>query len=84
MLLTVWYGNTTQDERYRLSRVVQTAGRIISWDLPSLDEIYSMQNRQWIEQEGLLLIPGDSAHTAHSQLEFLPPGRRIRTAQKAD
>ena len=38
--LSVWFSNTTKDQRRRLSRVVKNAGRIIECELPSLEEMY--------------------------------------------
>lgn len=39
--VTVWYGNTTLEERKALQRVIQTAERITGTQLPSIETIYT-------------------------------------------
>ena len=70
--ITVWFGSITVKEKLRLNRVVKTASRIISRDLPSLESLY---------QQRLLgkasLIYHDSFHPAHDL--FDPPSRWFRS-----
>ena len=38
--ITVWFGTITVKEKFRLNRVVNTASKIISRSLPSLESLY--------------------------------------------
>jgi len=68
--ITVWFGSITQKETLRLNKVVKTASRIISRDLPSLEILY---------QQRLLgrstLISQDSSHLSHDLFEPIPSSR---------
>ena len=71
--ITAWFGSIRQKETLRLNRVVKTASRIISRDLPSLEILY---------QQRLLgratLISQDTSHPAYDLFEPLPSSRRFR------
>ena len=41
--ITAWYGNTTEQEKAALQRVVRSAERTLGGQLPSLDTIYTQR-----------------------------------------
>ena len=72
--ITVWFGSITQKETLRLNRVVKTASRKISRDLPSLEILYQ-QRLLW----RATLISQDSSHLAHDLFEPVLSSRRFRS-----
>ncbi len=68
--LTVWYGNTTVQNREQLERVVCTASKIVVCDLPSIAPIHATRIRRKGEK-----VTGDPSHPAHSLFNPLPSGR---------
>lgn len=55
--ITAWYGNTTVAERKSLQRVIETAERLISSELPSIDTIYSQRCRRRAQSIPQQLFP---------------------------
>ena len=68
--LSVWFSNTTKDQRRRLSRVVKKAGRIIGCELPSLE----MYLKRSVAKSKRTIA--DHFHPAHGLFQLLPFGRR--------
>ena len=72
--ISVWCGGLSREDKEKLNKIVKTASKIISTDLPSLDIIYYQRviNRA-------TLIANDTTHPAHSLFQLLPSGRRYRS-----
>lgn len=45
--VTVWYGNTTAQDRKGLQRVTRMVGKIIGCALPSIEEIFQFRCLSW-------------------------------------
>ena len=71
--ITVWYGNTTADDRKRLNRVVGTASFIIGRELPALDKLYAAR----VQKKSRSII-SDEFHPANSLFELMRSGKRYR------
>ena len=74
--ITVWYSNTTVMDRKRLQRVVNTAERIISTPLPSLQNIYNSR----VHRRAASIIK-DPTHPQHGLFTLLYSGRRYRSVK---
>jgi len=71
--MCVWYGNSTQQQKDRLERVVRTASRICGCDLPPLASLYERRAAKRARA-----IVADESHPAHGLFQLLPSGRRYR------
>ena len=71
--ITVWYGNSTVQQRMRLDRNVHTASKIVGCSLPPISDIYEAR----IHRRGLKTLQ-DKLHPANSLFNPLPSGRRLR------
>ncbi|XDV31630.1 hypothetical protein PO909_002597 [Leuciscus waleckii] len=71
--ITVWYGNSTVQQRLQLDRIVNTASKIIGCKLSPICEIYEAR----IHRKGLKILQDDT-HPANSLFSILPSGRRLR------
>ena len=72
--ITVWYGNTTADDRKRLNRVVKTATKITRAKLPTFDELY----RSRVLRKAHCIIR-DKFHPANSLFKLMRSGNRYRS-----
>ena len=71
--IIVWYGNSTQQQKDHLDRVVRNASKIIGTELPSLATLY----RQRVLSKSKK-ITKDPSHPANNLFQLLPSGRRYR------
>ena len=71
---TVWYGNTTVDDRRRLNRILRAASRVAGCNLPSLDSLY--RDRVLKRATSILC---DESHPAHDLFELMPSRARYRS-----
>ena len=71
---TVWFSLSTEAERERLQRLVETEEKIIGCSLPSPNDLYSSCCLTRAEA-----ITRDSTHPAHHLFDPLPSGRRYRS-----
>ena len=71
--ITTWYGNTTQQEKLELDRVVKTARKIIGCDLPPLEQLYTKR----VLRKARAIV-ADDQHPAYHLFVPLPSGRRFR------
>lgn len=72
--ITVWYGNSTVQQRAQLDRIVNIASKIIGCKLSPICEIYEAR----IFRKGLKILQDDT-HPANSLFSILPSGRRMRS-----
>ena len=72
--ITVWYGNTSVEDRSRLQKVINAAEKIVGCRLPSLDSLYTQRATRRVNK-----IVADTSHPAHSLFDTLPSGRKLRS-----
>ncbi len=72
--ISVWYGNTTNQDCKALQRVVCLAERISGSTLPSLQDIYLKRCRSRAAK-----ITKDSNHPGNHLFILLPSGKRFRS-----
>uniref|UniRef100_A0A8C7Y9D2 Reverse transcriptase domain-containing protein n=1 Tax=Oryzias sinensis TaxID=183150 RepID=A0A8C7Y9D2_9TELE len=71
--LTAWFGNTTIKEKKMLQRVINTAGKIIGCNLPSMDTIYEQRCRRRVTK-----IIRDRHHPAPGLIQCVDSGHNLR------
>ena len=74
--ITAWYGNTTEQEKAALQRVVRSAERTLGGQLPSLDTIYTQRCKAKTDR-----ILKDPSHPGHRLFCLLRSGRRYRSLE---
>ena len=72
--ITVWYGNTSQEDREKLDRIVKKAEKIVGCSLTPLETIYESRAIGRCKK-----IMKDPSHPANHLFELLPSGRRFRS-----
>ena len=71
--LVSWYGNVSEKGKAKLARVVNTASKVVGRKQRALTELYHVSVRR-----KSVAILRDDTHPLHSQLQYLPSGRRLR------
>jgi hypothetical protein len=74
--ICVWFGAATQQQKDRLEHIMRTASRIIGYELPSLESIYTKRLLSRSRK-----IVADASHPASSLFELFPSKRRFRSLQ---
>ena len=72
--ITVWYGNTKQEDRRNLNRVVNMASKIIGVEQVSMEDLYWSR----VVKKASSIIR-DEYHPAHCLFKLLKSGRRDRS-----
>lgn len=70
---TAWYGNTTAQDRRALQRVIKSAQRLITSELPN---IHSLYNQRCLRKAKRIVL--DPHHPSYTHFTLLPSGRRYR------
>ena len=70
--ITVWFGNSTMQDRQALQRVVRSAEHIIHTELPDLHSIY--RKRCWSRARKIVK---DTSHPKNGLFSLLPSGKRF-------
>ena len=68
-----WYGSLTVQNRNKLFKIVNTAGKICGLPFENLTEIYERQSMKKLHK-----IMNDSTHYWHYEFQYLPSARRLR------
>ena len=68
-----WYGNLSVQNKNKLSKIVNTASKIIGLPIESIGNYYEQQISKKTNK-----ILSDSSHILFSQYSYLPSGRRLR------
>ena len=71
--IIVWYGNSTQQQKDSLGRIVKNASKIIGTELPTLDSLYE---KRVITRSNKIIK--DLSHPASHLFQLLPSRRRYR------
>jgi hypothetical protein len=71
--ISVWGGNVSTQEKRTIKRVKTCAERILGTTVPGWESAYITRLQQMTSK-----ILSDDHHPLHTQLEYLPSGRRLR------
>ena len=71
--ITVWFGSATQQDRYRLQRIIRTAEKTIAANLPSIEDLYTAR----VKKRAVKIFT-DPSHPGHKLFQLLPSKRRYR------
>ncbi|KAK0135058.1 putative RNA-directed DNA polymerase from transposon BS [Merluccius polli] len=72
--ISIWYAAATAKDKGRLQRVIRSAEKVISCNLPSLQDLYTSRT---LRRAGKIVA--DPSHPGHKLFETLPSGRRLRS-----
>ena len=72
--ISVWFGTLTLKNRNRLSRIVNTASKIVGAGQLSLTDLYNMAVRRKARA-----IVADKSHPLSEYFKILPSGRRYKS-----
>ncbi|KAK1796912.1 hypothetical protein P4O66_000991 [Electrophorus voltai] len=72
--ITVWFGNSTKQDRQALQRVVRSAERITHTELPDLQSIYY----KWCQTKARRIVK-DPTHPNNRLFSLLRSGKRFRS-----
>ena len=71
-----WYANLNVQCKNKLQKIVKIAGKVIGKDTGSLEKIYEERVLKKVTK-----IMKDSKHLLYSEYNYLPSGRRLRSAK---
>lgn len=71
--ITAWYGNLNVKDKNKLSKIVNTAGKVIGKSQRQLGDVFDKAVLRKARQ-----ISTDTLHPLNSEFELLPSGRRFR------
>ncbi|KAG5844283.1 hypothetical protein ANANG_G00160790, partial [Anguilla anguilla] len=72
--ITIWYAAATAKDKGRLHHIIRAAERVISCNLPSLQDVHTSRA---LRRAGKIVA--DPSHPGHKLFQTLPSGRRLRS-----
>ena len=72
--ITCWYGNSTEDSKCKISRIIAYCSRLGVSNVKPLYDIY----KHVVLQRGKVIVE-DAKHPLHPNYEILPSGLRLRS-----